>query len=265
MQVRLAFAVAAHLEPEILIIDEVLAVGDAEFQNKCLGKMQDVATGGRTVLFVSHNMAAVESLCSRGVMVANGKIAADCGASDAISAYMSSFKPTGDNAGSFNLLDHANRRSGSEPVATRLTLTDAEGRSRTEFSCTEQVTFNIDFDSPGQTRLRFAIFVCSRGQRLFMFQTQVHSRLILRDVSRGRVSCTAPTIPLIPNSYDIEVVVANSERIVDHIDSAGSITITHGDALGTGFLPAPSQGYFIVPGSWEYTPAVDENRRDASS
>lgn len=76
MQVRLAFAVAAHLDPEILIIDEVLAVGDAKFQQKCLGKMQDVATGGRTVLFVSHNMNAVEELCSAGLLLNAGKVLA---------------------------------------------------------------------------------------------------------------------------------------------------------------------------------------------
>src|SRR5215813_12028974 len=74
MYVRLAFAVAAHLEPEILIVDEVLAVGDAEFQKKCLGKMHEVATEGRTVLFVSHNMAAVQQLCQRGLMFHQGKL-----------------------------------------------------------------------------------------------------------------------------------------------------------------------------------------------
>ncbi len=88
MQVRLAFAVAAHLEPEILIIDEVLAVGDAEFQKKCLGKMQDVAKGGRTVLFVSHNMAAVESLCSRGLLACDGSIVHDSSASDSVQQYL---------------------------------------------------------------------------------------------------------------------------------------------------------------------------------
>ena len=78
MQVRLAFAVAAHLEPEIMVVDEVLAVGDAEFQNKCLGKLREVAgAGGRTVLFVSHNMQAISELCSRVIMVAQGSIAAD--------------------------------------------------------------------------------------------------------------------------------------------------------------------------------------------
>jgi lipopolysaccharide transport system ATP-binding protein len=77
MYVRLAFAVAAHLEPEILVVDEVLAVGDASFQKKCLGKMQNVASGGRTVLFVSHNMAAISRLCARAILLAHGKVAAD--------------------------------------------------------------------------------------------------------------------------------------------------------------------------------------------
>src|ERR1700677_3817846 len=77
MYVRLAFAVAAHLEPEILIVDEVLAVGDAEFQKKCLGKMKDVAGHGRTVLFVSHNMAAIETLCSRALLLARGGVVSD--------------------------------------------------------------------------------------------------------------------------------------------------------------------------------------------
>ena len=77
MYVRLAFAVAAHLQPEILVVDEVLAVGDASFQRKCLGKMQTVASGGRTVLFVSHNLAAISRLCSRAILLSNGTVAAD--------------------------------------------------------------------------------------------------------------------------------------------------------------------------------------------
>jgi lipopolysaccharide transport system ATP-binding protein len=88
MYVRLAFAVAAHLEPEILIVDEVLAVGDAEFQKKCLGKMSEVAGGGRTVLFVSHNMGAVRSLCSRAIIIANGKLLATAPAAQAVDMYL---------------------------------------------------------------------------------------------------------------------------------------------------------------------------------
>ena len=88
MYVRLAFAVAAHLEPEILVVDEVLAVGDAEFQKKCLGKMQEVSRGGRTVLFVSHNMAAIQALCSRAVVLQDGRTVADGDAASSIAAYL---------------------------------------------------------------------------------------------------------------------------------------------------------------------------------
>ncbi|HEY2252239.1 MAG TPA: ABC transporter ATP-binding protein, partial [Planctomycetaceae bacterium] len=88
MYVRLAFAVAAHLDPEILIVDEVLAVGDAAFQKKCLGKMADVATAGRTVLFVSHNMAAVQSLTSRCLVISDGKVIFQGPSSDAVEQYL---------------------------------------------------------------------------------------------------------------------------------------------------------------------------------
>lgn len=95
MRVRLAFAVAAHLEPEILIVDEVLAVGDAEFQKKAIGKMQDVAGQGRTVLFVSHNMSAVKDLCSRGLILQNGQVYQTGGISEVINTYLqSSFQNT---------------------------------------------------------------------------------------------------------------------------------------------------------------------------
>jgi lipopolysaccharide transport system ATP-binding protein len=95
MYVRLAFAVAAHLEPEILIVDEVLAVGDAEFQKKCLGKMQDVASGGRTVLFVSHNMAAVQGLCNKAILLHNGKTEANGEVGKVVLDYLNNNNPTG--------------------------------------------------------------------------------------------------------------------------------------------------------------------------
>ena len=88
MYMRLAFAVAAHLEPEILIVDEVLAVGDAEFQKKCLGKMGDVAKGGRTVLFVSHNMMMIQRLCTRAILLQNGRLASDDHPARVIQAYI---------------------------------------------------------------------------------------------------------------------------------------------------------------------------------
>src|SRR5437879_2635154 len=91
MRLRLGFAVAAHLEPDVLIVDEVLAVGDAGFQKKCLDAMEGLRSGGRTVLFVSHNLAAVENLCTRGIWIDAGKIRMDGGVKDAIKCYMGSF------------------------------------------------------------------------------------------------------------------------------------------------------------------------------
>ncbi|MGI8437650.1 MAG: ABC transporter ATP-binding protein [Chthoniobacterales bacterium] len=94
MYVRLAFAVAAHLEPEILVVDEVLAVGDAEFQKKCLGKMHEVARGGRTVLFVSHNMTAIQTLCTRGVLLQRGVVKRVAGTAEVVDAYLATSAAT---------------------------------------------------------------------------------------------------------------------------------------------------------------------------
>jgi lipopolysaccharide transport system ATP-binding protein len=111
--VRLAFAVAAFLEPDILIIDEVLAVGDAEFQKKAIGKMQDISKGeGRTVLFVSHNMAAVKSLCTRGIVLENGGIVFDGGVEESISKYLTfnNYQNNSNELGIYNLQLHPNKK-----------------------------------------------------------------------------------------------------------------------------------------------------------
>ena len=113
MTVRLAFAVAAFLEPEILIIDEVLAVGDAEFQKKAIGKMQDISRGGRTVLFVSHNMAAVKSLCTRGIVLENGGVVFDGGVEEALSRYyMSAYVDSNETPyGVYDFKNHVDKNS----------------------------------------------------------------------------------------------------------------------------------------------------------
>ena len=128
MYVRLAFAVAAHLEPEILIIDEVLAVGDTEFQKKCLGKMQDVAGHGRTVLFVSHNMTAVESLCTRSVLMRNGRVHADGKTDDVIADYVSDADVRAD--GCFDLSSRSTRPQNILPIIKKLQLYSGMGRHR---------------------------------------------------------------------------------------------------------------------------------------
>jgi len=129
MRSRLGFAVAAHLDPDVLVVDEVLAVGDAAFQKKCMTAMHDLHGGGRTVLFVSHNMAAVESLCSRGIWLAQGSVQLDGPAHEVIEAYMNSFSSAGSGS---NLLAKTDGRRGSgEARFTRVDFLSAGGEPQT--------------------------------------------------------------------------------------------------------------------------------------
>jgi lipopolysaccharide transport system ATP-binding protein len=149
MYVRLAFAVAAHLEPEILLVDEVLAVGDVEFQRKCLGKMEDVARGGRTILFVSHNMAAIRSLCQRTILLDKGKLLMDSATDETVAHYFGQ-----------NLLEGA--VASAEEIESRMeglirkkhpfirfreiALLDKSGFPRRSFYSNEDIVVSIDFE-----------------------------------------------------------------------------------------------------------------------
>lgn len=143
MMVRLGFAVAAHLDPEILVVDEVLAVGDAEFQKKAIGKMQDVSKGeGRTVLFVSHNMASIRALCNHGVLLENGGVKLMGDINDVVKEYLSANINTElscvwNNADTSNLQD---------VVLSKVEISDVLGKLKTDFSCDEEVIVNIHLD-----------------------------------------------------------------------------------------------------------------------
>jgi lipopolysaccharide transport system ATP-binding protein len=141
MYVRLAFAVAAHLEPEILIIDEVLAVGDAEFQEKCLGKMKDVSTQGRTVLFVSHNMAAIQSLCTTGLFLQHGELKAHGPIEKIINSYLAS-KSDASNTfiSSKELPEH------QELSFKSIRITDGQNEPSSEFTCDEDIFISFEFN-----------------------------------------------------------------------------------------------------------------------
>jgi lipopolysaccharide transport system ATP-binding protein len=152
MFMRLAFAVAAHLEPEILIVDEVLAVGDAAFQAKSLGKMGDVARSGRTVLFVSHNLAAVSQLCQRALLLERGVVRTYGSVDSVVGLYLAQ----GNAAGQMNLLD--GRAASDAPVRfTRAEIRDAEGRICQDFP--------IDLASRSSSTLRFTTRQCRPSSR----------------------------------------------------------------------------------------------------
>jgi homopolymeric O-antigen transport system ATP-binding protein len=150
MQVRLAFAVAAHLQPEILLVDEVLAVGDAEFQQKCLGKMQDVTQAGRTVIFVSHNLAAVRSLCPRALVLEQGLLVFDGDTPSAIERYLGRDHRAADAVVEAEQLERRlvkKRVYGDAPFFScdRVTVCDETGRPATTFSSDEEIAIAVDY------------------------------------------------------------------------------------------------------------------------
>lgn len=157
MYVRLAFAVAAHLEPELLLIDEVLAVGDASFQRKCLGKLEDVAREGRTVLFVSHNIPAVRSMCERSILLREGNLSADGKTSDILATYLFSnaqnSKPGGEI--SWNLKDAP---GGKEIRLHSVRLKDRRGQARDLF----------EPDEPISVEISYTVFQLLTGMRLIL-------------------------------------------------------------------------------------------------
>jgi lipopolysaccharide transport system ATP-binding protein len=151
MQVRLAFAVAAHLQPEILLVDEVLAVGDAEFQQKCLGKMQDVTREGRTVVFVSHNLASVRALCQRAIVLSGGRLVFDGPTEDAVHHYLGrltgSPSPAVVTGEELRLRVAKERLYSDEPFfeCTRISVLDEEGVPTSAFSSDDEITIAVDY------------------------------------------------------------------------------------------------------------------------
>lgn len=173
MYVRLAFAVAAHLEPEILVVDEVLAVGDAEFQNKCLGKMDEVAKGGRTVLFVSHNMAAISRLCSKAILLRSGKVEISGSTEDAIARYLEQSAGAGGVAVLGSLAADA---LDDKPRFVRCTLNAADGVSKDSFFAGEKMQVKVVARFPTLQRkvvLSFIVKSLSKGYVYHIVTTDV--------------------------------------------------------------------------------------------
>jgi lipopolysaccharide transport system ATP-binding protein len=216
MYVRLAFAVAAHLEPEILIVDEVLAVGDVAFQRKCLGKMRDVATGGRTVLFVSHNMQAVSILCGRGLVLDQGALVFAGGAREAIDVYLS-------GAAQAAGWQDSDRRLGSGDY--RYTSAAA---GRAQFTVAEEKSVVFEFRRRKQKVGRIwlsAHIVDSNGNVV----TQCDSRLVgtlFDDCERmaGRFRFTTPWLK--PGSYRVDLAICASGILVDFFEGACRLAVS---------------------------------------
>ncbi|MCG5512084.1 ABC transporter ATP-binding protein [Ectothiorhodospira shaposhnikovii] len=243
MKVRLAFSVAAHLEPEILIIDEVLAVGDAEFQRKCLGKMQDVAGSGRTVLFVSHNMAAVQNLCSRAIALRNGELIDEGNTKEVIGRYLSSLMSSSANAFS----NENTERQQSGPL--RLTsgyLLNGQGSRTESLIAGESATLCFEYDSSenlDDLSLTFTIYN-DTGTAITSVSTGLKNFSIRQTGTQGILSCHIPRCPLPLGEYRVAIRVASHGRALDQIGNALRFTVE--DSVFFGTTKVPDRQYCTV-------------------
>ena len=249
MKVRLAFAVAAHLEPEILVIDEVLAVGDQEFQNKCLGKMNDVSKSGRTVLFVSHNLAAVRALCNKGVLLKDGKVATVSDTASVLQAYQNEREQLEYNK---EFGEDCSRVIDRRRVLRRMYFTDDAKRSVECLMCGAGFTVHLDLKGL-ESRESLVIglhFYDEIGQRVMTFHSGYQHAGKLAIADSGAVECHCETLQLSPGRYRIVAgIVVNGDQ-VERFDPATSVEVIASDFYGTGKSPSLNDGVFWPKVSW---------------
>jgi lipopolysaccharide transport system ATP-binding protein len=248
MYVRLAFAVAAHLEPEILIVDEVLAVGDAAFQKKCLGKMGSFAQSGRAVLFVSHNMDAVRSLCQRCLWLKDGRLFSDGSADDIIQSYFDSFS----NERSLSI---ANSDYGL--VIQKVTLKNGQGKATGQFHPGEDLIVEISYDA--QKRLEkpcIALGVAGVNSSCFTANMLLDGHRPEALEGTGQFSCRFNSIPLLPQNYAVKMSIRaknGNDMILNYQDVAYFSVV--GDLAKFGFKGdylsrAANATHVVVPYEW---------------
>lgn len=252
MYVRLAFAVAAHLESEILIVDEVLAVGDAEFQKKCLGKMNEVSKGeGRTVLFVSHNMAAVKSLCTRGIVLENGTLKFDGSVDDALTIY-SDIGKTLDYKVVFNT---STKRNGNGKIQFQsIEIANQFNKSTQDFSIGDDIKIKLkikNFSKELKSEMGIQV-LSSEEMPIFHIMPRDSGFEIVHENEEEDYELILKDIRLYPGTYSINIVSANTtgHEIFDEINNALYFEIIDGGNYTSRKLPR-SVGMFFMNPEWK--------------
>lgn len=220
MYVRLAFAVAAFLEPEILVIDEVLAVGDAEFQKKAIGKMQDISRqGGRTVLFVSHNMAAIKQLCTKTIMMENGMIVFEGNTNDGIEYYLQSNQYDG-YKGSY--INEAVEESG----IVSLDVLDKNGVNRTEFGFDEPIVIKIKVKVNQKHFNSYLGFRVTDKNDKNIFTSEIEIASVIEETGFYEFEVKLPVRFLVPNKFNLTFALhVPNIKMIDCLDDCLSFEI----------------------------------------
>lgn len=252
MYVRLAFAVAAHLEPEVLLIDEVLAVGDAAFQQKCLGRMSEVSKEGRTILFVSHNTAALLGLCTRGILLEEGKVTMDGSIESAVSGYLK-----GVTLGKLGDLTGYKHREGSGRVRfTKVAFEDLSGNPVSQGVSGKPLVIRLDYESTEAAalpRCRASVAVYDTlGQALINFSSELVIAAPVNLPPKGTVRCVVPQLPLTQSNYLVTLFLEVNGVVEDWLHKVVELPVIDGDFYQTGRLyPKGWQGKgVLVPHTW---------------
>ncbi len=247
MYVRLAFSVAAHLEPEILLVDEVLAVGDMAFQRKCLGKMDDVAQAGRTVLFVSHNMGVLQQLCERGIFLQQGTVHTDGTITEAVDAYLQTLE----QVKSQDLSRRTDRKGVGQVrlVGAEVTSNSNGASSIIKTGHPARFVFCVNDFVPGMA-CNFFIYD-TIGQPLISFYSKVCGPEDAYDSKNGlKFVCELDELLLLPGRYRIDVAIVGDNRLQDFIEAAAVFEVGDGQVGGR---PAQHDGKFSVSMSHRWT------------
>jgi len=266
MQLRLAFSVAAHLEPEILIVDEVLAVGDLAFQQKCLRRMESASREGRTVLFISHNLASVRTLCDRAIMLADGRIAAEGATHEVIDAYV----------GGIESEQHLSLRERERRGKTsgRLRFTDIwferNGKPVDSLVTGEDQDIVLSYESPDGLPVRGANFgmtiaTSSEGVPMLNLYSETTGALFERLPGSGHVRCHLPRLPLPAGQYFLNVWSDYEGEQLDAVMAAVDFTVAGGDFYGSGREPTPDHRTVLVDHAWSITGSAAEELAQSSS
>jgi len=255
MYMRLAFAVAAHLEPEILIVDEVLSVGDFAFQQKCLGKMEQATSGGRTVLFVSHNIAAVTALCQRAYLLESGRIVASGSAADVTRKYLATFR-----ASELTPLDERTDRGGNGSI--RITALDVRSADGGPISSSSRLRVTLSYESDSELTLpRFLVTILDdQYNGIYRFDTHVEGGLPQTLPPRGTLRCLTDPIGLTPGRCSLKVAAWYGGVMADQVEFAASFDV-HADAFyDSGRMPSRSSVVALIHHQWEFV-SRDNGRR----
>ncbi len=239
---------AAHLEPEILLVDEVLAVGDASFQRKSLQKMGDVAREGRTVIFVSHNLAIIQALCRRGVLLERGELVLDAPVQDAVGAYLSALE----RAAAGDLLERSDRdrRGWRDTLIRRVEVHDGSG-GQDVIVAGRPVTITVEVTEP-VPRIECRLVVAnSLGQPVTTLDSEISSPSDARGPESGtRIECEIPALPLVPGRYRIDVVVRGRDQLQDGLDAAAFFDVEAGVVSERPVSAGDLEGDVVVAHRW---------------